>query len=244
MPIQGADVRFAEAGKILKSDANGAYSLRTNEGQHTLVTSAIGFLPDTSVVEVVAGPDGVEHTISLAVNTAVLDVSVDSFEVELEVGGTTQESFVISNAGGGLLNFEVRDITGPFEGSGTNANSNDFSFQPGWDIAKIKQAATQGAITSAVALVKSLQLEQIIDEPAGDLVGDPSFSKPDIIGLFADFDAFSVTFQFVFNDAIVRDSTLILLSLDTDQGHHNRRFSSRFGNRCARNTRARHRLRF
>ena len=231
MPIAAAEVNFAEAGKTFTSDVAGVYAIRTNEGHHTVTATAFGFLPETAGVDVVAGPGAAELNISLEVNTAALDVSEKSLKLELETGEIGQKALIISNVGGGILNFEIDDIAGPFEnGSNSRAFSEDLSFQLSWDISKIKSAVAKGFASrkettetarmshlSRNLMLPSSDLEEIISDPVGDLLGDPAFTKPDIVGLFADFDDVAVTFQFVLNEDIDLSSTVILLSLDTDQ---------------------------
>ncbi len=112
-PIAQAEIKMLEAGKTLLADGGGSFSQRTFAGHHTIIASGFGYLADTLTAEIPAG--GEEFLLfNLSPNTAAMAVSLDSLKVELEVDKAAQRKFVVRNIGGGVLDFEVRDVVGPF----------------------------------------------------------------------------------------------------------------------------------
>ncbi len=60
-PLSGAQLVFVEAGKRASSGANGTYSFRTNEGDHTIIVSKPGYFTDTLTVSLPAGANVVQN---------------------------------------------------------------------------------------------------------------------------------------------------------------------------------------
>ncbi|MFQ5652188.1 MAG: alpha/beta hydrolase-fold protein [bacterium] len=70
---------------------------------------------------------------------------------------------------------------------------------------------------ASLAQSQEISLDKVLDDPVGDLLGDPSITKPDLIGLYAGFDDSTLVLKLEFNDIVVPDSTLCAFGLDTDQ---------------------------
>ncbi|MCH6575930.1 MAG: choice-of-anchor B family protein, partial [Bacteroidetes bacterium] len=84
LPIPDVNVDFIEANKSVQTDQNGFYSLRTNEGNHTIIFSKAGYFPDTLSVTLPSGPS-ITQDVTLDPNLADIEVSVDSLSMILPI---------------------------------------------------------------------------------------------------------------------------------------------------------------
>lgn len=220
-PIAQAEVKLLEADKLIAADGGGSYAFRTFEGAHTVIASAFGYLPDTLRASVTAGGE-TTLIFQLELNTAAMAVSVDSIKVELEVDKSAQQKFVVRNNGGGVLNFGVRDLAGPFPAANLAAQTPGVSwsrFQPTpAQLAEFVQAQprTQHALAA--------DLKTIITDPAGDAV-----RAPDVVAIRADKDDTKITVQVVLTSRIVTNNFGGAISLDVDQDQSTGLFPPLYG---------------
>ncbi|NUO81650.1 choice-of-anchor B family protein [candidate division KSB1 bacterium] len=211
-PIAQAAVKFIEAGKALVADAGGLFLQRTFEGHHTVAASAFGYLPDTLEANVSAGGEEV-LIFNLSANTAAMAVSVDSVRVELEIGKSTQQKFVVRNSGGGVLNFEVRDLVGPLPTANAAAlvrQKQKISWSKFDYAAKMKTNFTEPKPSMSRGL--SPDLKTILVDPAGDVA-----HQPDVVAIRAAKDSAQVTMQVVLNGRLRTNDFGGAISLDVDQ---------------------------
>lgn len=72
-PLPGAQMIFVEAGKRISSGANGAFSLRTNEGSHTIIVSRAGYFTDTLTVTLPSGASVVQNITLQSTTVGIAD---------------------------------------------------------------------------------------------------------------------------------------------------------------------------
>lgn len=223
-PLADVDVLFVEANKTIQTDGNGFYSLRTFEGEHTIVFSKLGYLPDTVQISIPSGPS-IIHDLTLIANLADIEVSVDSLSIVLPVNTVANMEFVISNVGsGGRLDYTIDDVNGPIPGfkqevkyqrNAVSTGGVDFNF--GFDVSRAPRLEYNVGTTLG---------DTIIVDPAGDLIVG---SGGDVIYVFAAVSGSAVTFEFEFLNDVNTDSAYLLFSLDTDFNSGTGAFPGGFG---------------
>jgi choice-of-anchor B domain-containing protein len=210
--LAGVTLRFVEANKSLLSNAAGEYRLRTNQGRHTIIASALGFFPDTLQVDLPAGAGNQQLDFSLRPENAFLAIDIDSVKAVLPANSVADREFSLRNPAPGTLRFSIRDINGP-------ARRTSAALLPpalGGRLARLTQnkppvvvAAQSDAVANRVQ-----QLETIITDPSGDQFGG---QQPDLVSVAVEKGAEAIAIKMKFAHPVDGDSLLASLSLDADQ---------------------------
>ncbi len=221
IPISDVQMKFVEAGKIIFSDQDGNYSFRTNEGYHTIILSKAGFITDTVNVTFPAGAN-ITQNFTLEENQANISLSVDSLSVNIPVDSIVNVEFMISNIGlSGTLNYSLDDIVGP------PVRSNSLKRNELKNLMNLKILNSENYSETFSEISNEILIgDTIIVDPADDLVFG---TGGDIITVYAETSANSVTIDFEFANDIDTDSTFILFSLDTDFDQNTGAFPGGFG---------------
>lgn len=106
--LSNVNLRFIEANKTTLTNQSGNFSFRTNEGNHKVILTRSGYLPDTVVVNLPAG-NNIVQDFTLKNNLARISVSVDSISVNMPVDTILTYNFLITNTGTGTLHYELDD---------------------------------------------------------------------------------------------------------------------------------------
>jgi len=226
LPIPDVNVDFIEANKSVQTDQNGFYSLRTNEGNHTIIFSKPGYFSDTLSVTLPSGPS-ITQDVILNPNLADIEVSVDSLSMILPINTIATTDFVISNVGpSGRLDYLIDDINGPIYkiiNRPLRPNTIDFkNFIFKYNLTNISRIETENYTSNPDGLIG----DTIIVDPAGDLIFG---SGGDVIGLFATVTSTDITLELEFLNNIDTDSTFAVLALDMDFDPNTGAFPGGFG---------------
>jgi hypothetical protein len=226
LPISDVNVNFIEADKSVQTDQNGFYSLRTNEGNHTIIFSKPAYFSDTLSVSLPSGPS-ITQDVILDPNLADIEVSVDSLSMILPINTIATTDFVISNVGpSGRLDYLIDDINGPIYkiiNRPLRPNIIDFkNFIFKYNLTNISRIETENYTSNPDGLIG----DTIIVDPAGDLIFG---SGGDVIGLFATVTSTDITFEIEFLNNIITDSAFAVLALDMDFDPNTGAFPGGFG---------------
>ncbi len=204
--LDNATIQFLEANKKVLSDGSGNYRLRTNAGSHTLVVSRIGYVTDSSRVNLPAGAANLQFDVSLQSENAFLAVDADTITASVAPGLIGRKTLTLSNTGTGTLRYSLRDINGP-----------GLAVRQQMPKVKLLQALQQRPLrlieTVNAAANVSTVLTEIISDPAGDAFFGP---RPDITSVLAEKSATEINLKIKFAHPIDADSLIVSLSLDTD----------------------------
>jgi len=190
-PLVGVEVRLLEAGRSTTTGADGTYEVRTAEGTHTVSASRLGLLPTTFSVDVAAGPSTIRDFTMLD-NTADLVLSrTDEVRATVAVGEAAEVPLVVTNAGGGLLTYAIRDQ----------------AFVP-------KAGAARPRPLLALPPIRP-----ILRDPTGDLIPTGAYDGPpaDLTALRGASGADSLLFRFDVSGDALPESVVALVFLDLDQ---------------------------
>jgi len=226
LPIPDVNVDFVEADKSVQTEQNGFYSLRTNEGNHTIIFSKPGYFSDTLSVTLPSGPS-ITQDVILDPNLADIEVSVDSLSMILPINTIATTDFVISNVGpSGRLDYLIDDINGPIYkiiNRPLRPNTIDFkNFNFKNNLTNISRTETENYTSNPDGLIG----DTIIVDPAGDLIFG---TGGDVIGLFATVTSTNITFELEFLNNINTDSAFAVLALDMDFDPNTGAFPGGFG---------------
>ncbi len=226
LPIPDVNVDFVEADKSVQTEQNGFYSLRTNEGSHTIIFSKPGYFSDTLSVTLPSGPS-ITQDVILDPNLADIEVSVDSLSMILPINTIATTDFVISNVGpSGRLDYLIDDINGPIYkiiNRPLRPNTIDFkNFNFKHNLTNISHIEPENYTFNPDGLLG----DTIIVDPAGDLIFG---SGGDVIGLFSTVTSTDITFEIEFLNNINTDSAFAVLALDMDFDPNTGAFPGGFG---------------
>ena len=168
-------------------------------------------------------PGAPDFVFSFIVSDQMAAISIEPISLSLIAvqGEMAVDTLYISNLGLLDLHFSIRDSSvGGFSRTETLFNVEervfpDLSCLKGIDIDALLRKFPTGA--SGHNPASTQQVELILTDPVGDILYDPSVTKPDIVAIYAGVEDGSVTFQFEFNEDVVEDSTFCILSIDADQ---------------------------
>jgi choice-of-anchor B domain-containing protein len=225
-PEPDVELHFVEASKKILTASDGSFSLRTNEGNHTIVLSKPGFFTDTVDVNLPSGPNIIMN-FTISQNLAQLNLSTDSIAVNLPVDSTLTEQFTITNSGtSGILNYILDDVVGPLNFSKISKSLSLKKFRDKLPVIKIENNSKENQYYPDLRKPNQGFEDTIIVDPAGDLVFG---TGGDIVGVYGTINTSTVSFGIEFLNTVILDSTYVLLSLDTDFNSHTGAFPGGFG---------------
>ncbi|MFI5407070.1 MAG: T9SS type A sorting domain-containing protein, partial [Nitrososphaerales archaeon] len=151
----------------------------------------------------------------------------DSIAVNLPIDSTMIEQFTIMNSGpAGLLNFELDDVTGPFRITNRTKTESLKILQNKMLGIKIHSDNMTEKIIPNQLQNKDGLGDTLIVDPSGDLIFG---TGGDMIGVYGTINVISINLQIEFLNPVDLDSTIALLSLDTDFNPATGAFPGGFG---------------
>ncbi len=222
--IADVEINFLEAGKTLYSDSSGAFSLRTFEGEHTLVVSKIGWYSDTVSVVITAN-DTLTRTVTLDANLAALTLSSDSLSAELLSDSSTTAQLVVTNNGpaGSRLDYTLNDVFGPIITKNlkypNGITRGDLMFDVNFAEVPRSPYPLSFNLTDA-------STDTVLLDPDDDILFG---SGGELVAIYASIGDATVTLDFEFAEDVNADSAYLLFAVDTDFDINTGAFPGAFG---------------
>ncbi len=228
-PLDTVLIELVEARRSVRTDAFGRYEIRTAAGSHTVRASRLGLISTTFQASVDSGPS-TTRDFTMLDNTADIELSqTDSIHVTVAAGSAKTMPLRITNVGGGLLTYSIRDET--FLSSVIDKRR---TLSVGWDEARRRIGEHAGAIRalaaakgeagasarSAAATLarKAPALRRILADPIGDVIPLSEAPAPqvDLVSLHAGVDGDSLLFRIEVPPTLP-ESVAAIVFFDLDQ---------------------------